>query len=429
MLFDELEDWLSYLESLHPNTIDLGLERVQQVASRLHLNFSNISVFTVAGTNGKGSCVATVEALLKASGEQVGAYTSPHLLRYNERVRIDGREASDAELCVAFDAVEKVRGDISLTYFEFGTLAALILFIQAKVSAVVLEVGLGGRLDAVNIVDPDIAIITSIDIDHQDWLGDNREDIGREKAGIYRRNTPALCADLDPPQSVIKAAQSLSASLSLAKRDFFWNKNRDDSWSWRGRTQSGAEKIIELPATPLPLASISAAIQAFYIWGGKLSEEQIRHTVAETRLVGRCQKVSFYGKQIILDVAHNPAAANYLKERLGRRMENGGDCGAAGQLIAVFGAMADKDITVMLTILRQVVDRWVFCGLPHVPRAVSVDKLKQIAADLGLNYSAWDTAKKGFEFALESAQASDRILVLGSFYTIAEVLNYMQARQ
>src|SRR5690606_19213198 len=233
-----LGDWLAYLEQLHPSAIDMGLERSQQVAARLGLGRLAPRAVTVTGTNGKGSTCAFVAALLQAQGLRVGVYASPHLLRYNERVRIDGVEAGDEQLCQAFAAVEAARGEISLTYFEMGTLAAFWLFQQSALDAVVLEVGLGGRLDAVNLVDADLALVTSIGVDHADWLGDTRESVAFEKAGIFRQGRPALCGDLDPPAPLLECAEALSCPLPLRGRDFDLTVE-DDSWNWFGSDGNG----------------------------------------------------------------------------------------------------------------------------------------------------------------------------------------------
>ena len=427
MSFNTLDDWLRWLETLHPQAIDMGLERVQRVAQRLDLSFDAIKVVTVGGTNGKGSCVATLETLLLASGEQVGVYTSPHFLRYNERVRINGRDASDRQLCAAFEAVEAVRGVTSLTYFEFGTLAALVLFKQANLTALVLEVGLGGRLDAVNIIDSNVAVVTSIDIDHQEWLGDDREAIGTEKAGIFRSQRVAICGDRDPPASLIAHANKITARLFLAGQDFDWFSSggpKHDApplksnapWQWQGAGPDGTTvRVASLPATPLPLPSLSAALQAYVALGYSLSAIDVADVINRTHLMGRCQALEFWGKSVILDVAHNPAAARYLVERLNKD-------DFPGRTLAVFGVMADKDAAQMLATLKDSVAHWYLCGLPNVPRAAKIAELSGQAQSLGLQCSTWDTAAAGFEAAVAAAKPSDRVIVIGSFYTVAAVL-------
>ncbi len=258
MRFTTLADWLAWQETLHPNVIDLGLERVASVASRMGLGRPANTVITVAGTNGKGSCVALLESILDAAGYRVGVYSSPHLLRYNERVRVCGQEVDDAALCAAFERIDQARGATSLTYFEFGTLAALEIFAQADLDVAVLEVGLGGRLDAVNIVDADVALITSIDIDHVEWLGPDRESIGREKAGILRPAMPAVYGEADPPRSVLAQAESLAAPLHCLERDYRYSE-ATDSWDWRSDSNS---------YTGLPLPNLPGVFQLAKRGGG-----------------------------------------------------------------------------------------------------------------------------------------------------------------
>ena len=258
-----LGEWLAYLEQLHPSAIDMGLERSREVAQRLGLGKPAPLVVTVTGTNGKGSTCAFLASLIAAQGQRVGVYSSPHLLRYNERVLLDGREASDEELCQAFAAVEAARGEISLTYFEMGTLAAFWLFERAQLDAVVLEVGLGGRLDAVNLVDADLALITSIGLDHADWLGDTRESVAFEKAGIMRAGMPALCGDLDPPQPLLEQAVTLDTPLFLRGRDYDLSVQAQD-WSWYGLDAQGQVlRLEQLPLLDLPMENAALALQAY----------------------------------------------------------------------------------------------------------------------------------------------------------------------
>lgn len=418
MQFDNLPDWLHWLESLHPKTIELGLDRLRQVAGRMEaldvLNAPDrpLKIVTVAGTNGKGSCVATVEKLCLASGQSVGAYTSPHFLRYNERIRINGSAASDEQIMAAFEEVDRARGDISLTYFEFGTLAALLLFVRAGVENLLLEVGLGGRLDGVNLVDSDVAVVTSIDLDHQDWLGDNREAIGREKAGVFRGQRPAICVDPDPPESLLQVAAESGANLLLAGSALQWFED-SSGWTWLGRDAAGETVIFSgLPVPRLPLPSVAAAVQAFLLLGNSLDRDRLADVLDNLSLPGRCQRLVYRGRQILLDVAHNPAAADYLAARLS----------SAGPLRAVFAVMADKDYRNMLASLGTAVDYWYVCGLPDNPRAARAGDLLTALQDLGLAGQSCDTVKHGFAQALASAEEGDQILVAGSFFTVAEVL-------
>ena len=313
-----LADWLSYLEQLHPSAIDMGLQRVQQVATQLGLSRPAPLVITVTGTNGKGSTCAFLESLLLAQGLKVAVYSSPHLLRYNERVRIAGVDATDAELCAAFAEVERARAQISLTYFEMGTLAAFWLFERAALDAVVLEVGLGGRLDAVNLIDADLALITSIGLDHADWLGDTRESVAFEKAGILRAGKPALCGDLDPPLPLLERVAELDCPLFIRGRDY--DLTIDGAvWHWRGLNVRG--EVLQLDALPLldlPLENAALAVQAYALLDLPWRPAQLAAALAATRVVGRLDRrqLHWQGKSLtlLLDVGHNPHAAEYLAQ-------------------------------------------------------------------------------------------------------------------
>ena len=285
-----LADWLSYLEQLHPSAIDMGLERVRQVADQLGLGKPAPLVITVTGTNGKGSTCAFIEALLRGQGLKVGVYSSPHLLRYNERVRVAGVDADDAALCAAFAAVEAARGTISLTYFEMGTLAAFWLFEQAGLDAVVLEVGLGGRLDAVNLVDADLALVTSIGLDHGDWLGDSRESVAFEKAGILRAGKPALCGDLEPPVPLLQRVAVLDCPFFLRGRDYDLAVDAS-AWHWRGLNGQGEVlELHDLPLLDLPLENAALAVQAYALLALSWQPEQIAAALLATHVVGRLDR-------------------------------------------------------------------------------------------------------------------------------------------
>ncbi len=421
----QLADWLNRLEALHPSEIELGLQRVAEVAARMGLDqlASNpsIKIVTIAGTNGKGSCVATLEALAKQQGTSVGAYTSPHLLHYCERIRIDGQPVADNLVCDAFAAIDQARGEISLTYFEFGTLAALEVFRRQGVELLLLEVGLGGRLDAVNIIDSDIAVVTSIDIDHEDWLGSDREVIGAEKAGVFRRGKPAICAELNPPASIARVAQETGANL-MSKVDSWDWQVKDGCWSWQGRT--AADEMLQLSGLPLPelpLPSVAAALQVASLLGWNLDHADLIELIAGLSLAGRAQTLSIDGCEVLLDVAHNPAAAELLARRLQQHP-------ATGQTLAVLAVMADKDIDGLLSPLWPEVDEWFACGLPDNPRAALATSLAQ---DLGRlqtvnaqqrSVSVCDTVAVGLKSALAQAGGNDRVLVVGSFFTVAEAL-------
>ncbi|MEX1032651.1 MAG: bifunctional tetrahydrofolate synthase/dihydrofolate synthase [Cellvibrionaceae bacterium] len=419
MRFKTLDDWLGWLESLHPTAIELGLDRVRQVAGNLPELSSlqtdrKAKVVAIAGTNGKGSCIAILENLCIAAGQSVGAYTSPHLLHYSERIRINGQSASDAQIMSAFEHIDAARGETSLTYFEFGTLAALLIFVRAGVDNLLLEVGLGGRLDAVNMVDSDIAVVTSVDLDHQDWLGNDRETIGREKAGIFRNHKHAICVDPDPPASLLTIAGDSRVDLLLGGRDISWVAE-DNSWTWCGLGHDA--QLLEwqdLPLPRLPLPSVAAALQAFELLGNSVSAESLTEVLKSTTLPGRCQQLQYRGKDVTLDVAHNPAAAAYLAERL--------RASSQGKTLAVFAVMADKDYESMLRALAPVVDRWFLGGLPGNPRAANPTELLHSLQALGDQGRSCDTVATAFAEALEAAREGDRVLVVGSFYTVAAVL-------
>ena len=357
-----LGDWLSYIESTHPKDIDLGLGRVMKVAENLEIEKVAKKTITVAGTNGKGSCVATMESILNHSGHNIGSYTSPHILRFTERIKLNGKEVSESALCEAFTTVENARGDVALTYFEFSTLAALLIFSRKELDFVLLEVGLGGRLDAVNIVDADVAIITSIDLDHQGWLGDDRESIGREKAGIIRENKPVVYGDQIATNSVLAEAKSKNAPLFLAGRDFQWRENTNgSSFAWLGKS-AVKENFVDLPTPNLALSNISLGIQALYLTGVKIDHEILKLSLRQLYLPGRfdsCVDKST-GVKVILDVAHNPAAALMLANNIKCELEKNPKI---KQISAVIGLMADKDIGGFVAKLQPYVDSWYVCEL------------------------------------------------------------------
>jgi dihydrofolate synthase/folylpolyglutamate synthase len=417
-----LDDWLARLERQHPKAIDLGLERVREVAQRMHLGKPAHCVITVGGTNGKGSTVAFVEAIARASGLRVGAYTSPHLLAYNERVRIDGRDVGDAELVEAFEAVEAARGDTSLTYFEHGTLAALWLFERADLDLAVLEVGLGGRLDAVNIVDADVAVVTTVDIDHVDWLGAERETIGFEKAGIARAWKPLVLGEDDPPASVLRHAYAIGAGAIRANCDFLFGPVDDAPWRWR---EPGLELELPMPRMPAPaqLRNAATAIAALRASDLAITGEAWARGIAEANVPGRLQSFEREGVEIVVDVAHNPQAAGELAAWLAARP-------ARGRVFAVFAALADKDVAGLVGKLAARVDRWWIAGLEGAgPRGQGVAAL---AANLAGTCAADASRAADVAAALAAARAQarpgDRVLVFGSFHTAAAALQALDAR-
>ncbi len=417
-----LADWLAYLEQLHPTAIDMGLDRVRAVAARMAMTRPAPLVVTVTGTNGKGSTCAFIASLLNAQGLKIGSYSSPHLLRYNERVLLSGREASDAELCEAFAVVEGARGEISLTYFEMGTLAAFWLFERAGLDAVVLEVGLGGRLDAVNIVDADLAVITNIGLDHADWLGNSRESVAYEKAGILREGKPALCGDLDPPQPLLHHANSLSAPLLLRGRDFDLAMGAGD-WHWRGVDAAGAPlELHGLPLLTLPMENAALALQAYAMLGLPWDPARLARALLQTRVVGRLdsRQVVWNGRRIalLLDVGHNPHAAAFLAQRLEQRP-------VAGTRLAVFGLLADKDLSGVLDALVPSISDWAVAPLP-TPRTQSATQLAQALLERGASVSEYATIEQALDAQCARAESVDEILVFGSFYCVAAALECLE---
>lgn len=402
-----LDGWLAYLEQLHPQAIALGLERVAQVAELLQLQQPAPRIVLVAGTNGKGTTCAALEQLLLASGQRVAVYASPHLLRYNERLRINGQQLDDDSHCQAFAAIEAVRGDTPLTYFEFGTLAALWLIKRAEVEFAVIEVGLGGRLDATNIVTPEIAVITTVDLDHQQFLGDDREAIGREKAGILRHNGQAVIGECQPPQSLRSAVASLHVDADWAGHAFAAIE-QGDSWCWR----SARGDSVALPKPQLPLANCALALQVMQRLGLTLGDELLVKVVGQMRLDGRMQQLGQAPLRLV-DVAHNPQAARYLAAQLAARKPDD------GRVLAVFGVMADKAVEAIIAPLLPVVDSW-YLVAPDMSRALPVAQLQQRFCGQAVTTAI--TVADGWQQALAAASSTDLVIGFGSFYTVAEIL-------
>ncbi|MEC8427431.1 MAG: bifunctional tetrahydrofolate synthase/dihydrofolate synthase [Pseudomonadota bacterium] len=407
MRFDSLSDWLAWQESLHGQEIDMGLTRIRLVAERMNLLAPAGQVVTVAGTNGKGSCVATLEALCIADNKSVGAFTSPHLFQYNERIRINGKTASDEEICQSFQRIDVARGDITLTYFEFGALAAIDIFTRHQLDVLLLEVGLGGRLDAVNIIDADVAVVTSIALDHEAWLGSDRSVIGREKAGIYRAGRPAICADINAPESVRQVALELAADWHSVGDSFDWQEC-NGRWQWR----SGELQYLDLPVPQLPHPSVAAALFAYLQLGFALPDV-LPQVMADLKLSGRMQTVCCTDKSVILDVAHNPAAAGHLADYLNSKP-------VQGRTLALVAMMADKDIAGVFQPLLDSVDAWHVSGLPGNDRAASAEDLRQTLSKLGVPVSPWETVTTAIEQLLPTLEEADRLLVFGSFFTVAD---------
>ena len=413
--FTTLEDWLAWQETLHPHKIELGLERVRAVWRRLHAAPPSFAVITVGGTNGKGSCVAMLDAVLCAAGYRTGAYTSPHLLRYNERVRVAGEAVSDADLCAAFARVDAARGETSLTYFEFGTLAALDIFYRAGLDAAVLEVGMGGRLDAVNILDPDVALLTGVDIDHAAWLGPDRERIGSEKAGIFRAGRPAVYGDDDPPQSVLDHARAIGAQLHVCGRDYH---AATDTAGWRWEGGDGQTRY----ALPFPRLrgayqrkNAAAVVTALALLGTRLPvpQQALRLGLMSAELPGRFQILDSHALRLC-DVAHNPQAARALAGNLTTL--------PPARTHAVLAMLADKDHAAVVRAMSGAVHHWHVAGLSCDRAAAAADLAAVLRAAGVADLSEYADVPTALAGAQAAAQAGERIVVFGSFYTVAAAL-------
>jgi dihydrofolate synthase/folylpolyglutamate synthase len=416
MRYSNLADWLAWQETLHPAKIDLGLDRLRLVLQRMGLEHPCYALITVAGTNGKGSCVAMLEAILHAAGYRVGAYTSPHLLRYNERIRIDRAMVSDAALCEAFARVDAARGDISLTYFEFGTLAALDIFSRAGLDAVVLEVGMGGRLDAVNVLDPDVAVVTTVAIDHSAWLGSDREQIGAEKAGIFRAGRAAVYGDVDPPASVMERARSLKVTLQCLGHDF-GHRCAAGGWSWWGMGLHRHTLPLPRLRGPYQLNNAATAITALELLKSRLpvAQQALRLGLSSVDLPGRLQLLDERALRIC-DVAHNVQAATALAAGL-----NNLPC--AGRTHGVVAMLADKDLSGVARALADTIHVWHVAGLSVERGAGLAHMVAQVrAAAGGQAVNEYAEVSMALEGAAAAAGPADRIVVFGSFYTVAAAL-------
>ncbi|GHT97398.1 bifunctional folylpolyglutamate synthase/dihydrofolate synthase [Betaproteobacteria bacterium] len=420
---ESLTGWLARIEARHGQTIALGLERVARVRTALGAD-PHAVVITVGGTNGKGSTCAMLEAILRAEGYAVGCYTSPHLLSYNERVRINGEVVADDALVRAFAAVEAARGDTALTYFEHGTLAAWQLFRTVPLDVIILEVGLGGRLDAVNVIDPDCAIVTGVALDHMDYLGDNREAIAFEKAGIFRPGRPAICGDPHPPQSLIDHAATVGARLWTLGRDFGFEGDRQQWAYWRRAAADGVgNALTKRGGLAFPalrgnnqLLNAAVVITALDTLRARIpvSMQAIRQGLMLVELAGRFQVLPGQ-PTVVLDVAHNPQAAGVLADNLS-------NMGFYPETWAVFGMLADKDVDGVIAALRTRVDHWLPCTLPG-PRGLAAEALEaKLSAAGGKVVDCFASARQAFAHARKSATESDRIVTFGSFLTVADVL-------
>ncbi|SIT10100.1 bifunctional tetrahydrofolate synthase/dihydrofolate synthase [Neptunomonas antarctica] len=420
-----LEQWLRWMEQSHPVAIDLGLERVQKVFSRLVLNFQNVCIITVAGTNGKGSTVAMLDAIYREAGYTTACYTSPHLQVYNERIRLNGVLVTDDQLVAAFQAVDQVCEEITLTYFEMGTLAALWLVAQQQPDVALLEVGLGGRLDAINVVDPDVSVITTIDIDHVDWLGDDREKIGWEKAGIFRTTKPAVCGELHPPASIASYAQALGASLYQVNSSYEYHI-KDAHWCWQGEGKDKQQIIFtDLPIPRLPIQNAATAIQAIMLAGLPCCSKSIKAGLQKASVAGRMDETLYQGHSFILDVAHNPQSAAYLAKQL-QKLDNGsGEC----QVELILGMLADKDCAAVIDALKPVVSFWHLVTL-DVPRGQTAEQLKLYLKKIDIDSSnvvchnsvaeAIESLVVAKKVAMEERSGVHRVVVAGSFHTVGD---------
>jgi len=429
-MLHSLADWLSHLESLHPKTIALGLERVKLIKQSLNLN-PTFPIIIVGGTNGKGSVCAMLESILHAAGYRVGCYTSPHLLSYNERVRIGKQPVSDAELCASFEKIEQVREAVPLTYFEFGTLAAMQCFIEHKVEVAILEVGLGGRLDAVNVFDADCAVVTNVDMDHMDYLGDTREKIAFEKAGILRAGKVAVFGDMDVPDAVRAVAKNVGAQLQCLGEQFSFTAGKQQ-WNFKGAANSnnqntdtqyaGTRSALPYPALrgAFQLNNASAALAALDAIKDQLpvSMDAVRRGLVEITLSGRFQVIP--GRPMfILDVAHNLHAARALAKNLADMSKN--DVTKQSKTFAIFSMLKDKDQVGVVRALAKKIDVWLVAGIDAVRGATSAEMAAVLQGE-GLSALSFVTIAEAVQSACNQAGENDRIVAFGSFYTVAEVM-------
>ncbi|MCO5787461.1 bifunctional tetrahydrofolate synthase/dihydrofolate synthase [Pseudomonas sp. G11-1] len=414
-----LADWLARLERLHPAEIDMGLDRVAEVATRLQVLDPAPLVFTVTGTNGKGSTCAALDSLLRHAGRRSGCYSSPHLIAYNERVSIDGQPVSDADLCAAFAAIDQARGDISLTYFEFGTLAALWLFKRAGLDAVVLEVGLGGRLDAVNVIDAHVAVVTSIGLDHSDYLGDSRDSVGYEKAGILRHGRPLVCSETDLPPRFLEQVRLLDVSTLQRGRDYGWTDGSDGHWRLFGLDAAQTRRDISVAPVRLPRDNLSSAVQAFWAAGLDMPDEQIAAALVAAFVPGRLDRRSLQwggrARELLLDVGHNPQAAGFLAAHL---------AAAPARQHAVFGLLADKDLDGILQPLRGQFGSWAVAPLP-TPRSRDAQSLAAQLDEAGERTGIFTTIGEAIAWQLDHSAADEKIVVFGSFFCVAEAILWL----
>ena len=401
-----LSDWLSYLEQIHPQQIELGLQRVRTVANNADLSHLPGIVITVGGTNGKGSTCAMLASILQAAGYTTGVYASPHLLRYNERVKLNGVEVSDQDLCSAFADIEQKRAGVSLTFFEFGTLAAFAIFKKYQPDVIILEVGLGGRLDATNILDADVSVITSIDLDHCDWLGDTKDAIAVEKAGIYRSGRPAINGEPNTPVTLYETADKIGACLYSVGQQYNYQIT-DNTWAYQGHRW----QFTNMPVPMLPLQNAATALATLEHIPLAVSEVAIRSGLINAQLTGRFQTLQ-EKPTVIIDVAHNPHAARYLAEKLKNQTAN--------KIIAVVGMLKDKDIEHTLQHIASQISIWHLADLSG-PRAASAEHLAKFLPKTS-SYICHQNIEEAYHAALAQALDDDLVVIFGSFFTVAGVL-------
>lgn len=411
-----LNQWLRYLETLPSGLNVRSLKHLKKIAAKLKILKFSAKIITIGGTNGKGSCVTFLESILLAAGYKIGTYISPHVLRYNERIKINGKEIDAKSLCRAFAIIEKIRGNTALSYFEYSTLAALTIFQKQKLDVLVLEIGLGGKFDPVNILDPDIAVISTISLDHTKILGNTRNAIAQEKVGIARANKPIVCGDFNPPHSIYTTTQKIKAPLYCINRDFSYFE-KDKYWTWR----SSKRIITKLPIPKLPLANAATSLMAIELLKNTLNipRAAIVRGLQKATLLGRWQQITIANKKIIFDVAHNPEATILLKQNLKKHYPT-------NKILAVVGMLGDKDIKSTFQPLTKLVKKW-YLSTVNSPRSATIQKLEKILTQLGAtNFVTTLNIPQALQQAIAECRRKDRIVVFGSFLTVAEGLKELQ---